>query len=1801
METELALLSASYSRLWKSIDSATQIPSNESIKSLSEDLDLYKSALLNPLYVFGPSESAASQVKSGLVVLEGVTNRLSAVFISEALQVSDSLKINQVLAVALLRDALQQLSKFQGKTQVEAAQIMYFHQRGSLLFSLLNLIKSCSSTVSISEDVRSIIKPFVSELIKDGLVKNLLSELKKFGENLDSTPVHLQSNRYEEQNLISECLFFIFYQWSPTYDQYLQVLDILQIKSSKERTSISNQLSSNRHFKTSYILLLTLICMLDPDQDNLLAQNKTEEMERFKGNGLEDFLNKFKQKLSEWKSNPTSDGYKNAVRLAWALFAASYEYENVHVEEELDLCTKGNVFEFLKNLVSDPIFNYESEHKEVYVGVLHKLNGLFFNFAIFYWDARERIPYFYSFLEYLSQLYPNQEEYSKDYWSFQTNNPTVWYSNPSPSPSSSFAAFPRYAMEKINPKDRNTTLLFVPLLKFFTAVSSGIQSSQLVYQFLVNSNHSVVNMRLFFQVLERYRDDFLPQGKPSGGRKDLSPEDTARVVAILKLLQGIITNSEENRLRILGNVDFPLLEILFQLINCPLPPLLKAELTNTIRSLAKSPEIVHTVWSLLEASQILPTVPQSKADGIKYELDEVESRNQEYYYSTSFSSLLFQLASFSIPRQLGLPYRNPGINPYVQFVRDSLLGGFDKRQYRIPSEKWVVAASALEFLHTVLDKYDVPNEDFIRMEVEVGGKPVRLEQSAGFILMDELLRGHSVLLSKIRFILEEGKRSLLDNRWQENGEYFERCVLLSLKMIETIFKKEEQYFEKLRLSNSPTPDAPLSQILLLNRNILVVIAQFVDYPLLDDIPLHSVRVIQQYCKRQSNLVDVLVDAGEEMNVLASYVTRLETEEQSEYVESDESKSIENRISEEGGLQTRRNRSIRLAIVRLILENLNSENGRSRRISYFLLGFNFQVPLYQNDLESSPIVSCLNVILDLLNSDSFSLREADLCEESYELIHSLCADPFTCPPVMDLLRSNRRDFFGRQLELLSQINQEEGLNVSQLRQRAWLLKTISLEIHLGKNPERLLSLLYEDDNSISSFIPSENLDRPNDFVLQLLEGCDTLITEPKAPTRSSFSFDSTVYFEEKGVKLVDIPSLYENLNNQRRQENGVAETEKVKEMRETLAYATDWNQFARTISAQQLAFEGWSQLIETSMARHFQYLRKKGREFVFFDIIESLLKKLNKEEVRLDLASSLSTTVLYVIAKIREGNLDRSYEDSSVQNERDLSLDQPVLILENIIRSAQRSASNFSVRGNLCSALINFLQFLEHPNKWNSGVAMSAELKEAAKRKIADNICSVLEEKADGLVRLICQDAAGSSRPLWTSIAYSTLDALLIYDRKSRYPNYLFQSGFMGHFLNEMKMKGDSLHLLLGEDANMAQQLVIYECKMSFLVHLAQSGEGARKLLELGIVPLLSSIQFIDRKPLDYVDDNEWLPTITERYSRLLFPILRVINDLQKSLTINRTLSAQVAEFVDSHSDMISNILQDQGSISYDSLQTLSMVVSIFQQLFQQGDSELNRKFMAKRESDLVKLLCKYTRKWQDRVVFVNSTNSSNGDSMDIDNNTGDDNQKVIPQSIKKAVNNLCQLIIGTLCVLVDSDRNAMPLSLFSSSIGTRSTADAGQPSLKNLVNFLENCVASYLNISREMSEHQSKLEDKSKFSGEEQTLLASALKNDVVTPQQRLSLAILRLSQLLEECSARQLQLFYMIENALYVLWKQLSVYIEAPKSKADDARNFKEQARDTLEPLLEDISDVDKQNDSKRSIAYILVRQIRTLLRETK
>ncbi|KAG4097647.1 hypothetical protein H8356DRAFT_1308894 [Neocallimastix lanati (nom. inval.)] len=493
-------------------------------------------------------------------------------------------------------------------------------------------------------------------------------------------------------------------------------------------------------------------------------------------------------------------------------------------------------------------------------------------------------------------------------------------------------------------------------------------------------------------------------------------------------------------------------------------------------------------------------------------------------------------------------------------------------------------------------------------------------------------------------------------------------------------------------------------------------------------------------------------------------------------------------------------SVRLAIIDLLLKNeISSKN--SPTLAHFLLGYDVKHSLCNSEI-SDPMVSttqiaCLHVILDLLRpiennlidnsinnnytslsfvSESSSsvenwintiepltIRHPVLSEMCYELIYHLCVNPNTSSTTMRYLRT-REDFFYRQIKSMpihfdipqipeysdKDINELQNLQpnmatlYAQIHQRAWLMKTIALELHTTttsgrrSQTQRLLQVLFDipqpgniqnqdmeytmDYNGFdySGYNKSKKVNGNNVYeqplvrMLEILNSLDSLIdnkffnmnelfsitfngdssvSEPFTEEElSNIDFSSCLIQNERGCFVYDLRRVYSLLVES--QEKGQINLF-IDDIKYVLQKILVINHSRELQHARAHYIEAWRQIMETTFLECYGLLNSDNRGALLYEFISSLLNKMAKE-ADINVTESLSKVVVALMSQLTRGTENKGLTsvDFSSSIKYELPIDVLCVILRGILSTISQPGILATTRGFLYTVLLNYLEFTD---------------------------------------------------------------------------------------------------------------------------------------------------------------------------------------------------------------------------------------------------------------------------------------------------------------------------------------------------------------------------------------------------------------------------------------------------------------------------------------------------------------------------
>ncbi|RCI04294.1 hypothetical protein CU098_003252 [Rhizopus stolonifer] len=373
-------------------------------------------------------------------------------------------------------------------------------------------------------------------------------------------------------------------------------------------------------------------------------------------------------------------------------------------------------------------------------------------------------------------------------------------------------------------------------------------------------------------------------------------------------------------------------------------------------------------------------------------------------------------------------------------------------------------------------------------------------------------------------------------------------------------------------------------------------------------------------------------------------------------------------------------STRIAILDMILSCMQDDR-KSPNLAEFLLGYDVseivsrgaQYKSIPTSIEQNPQLACLFSILNMLRaSDDQELREDDafvvrihplLAEKCYQLLYHLCCKKTTSTATLHYLRTNGDNFLLNRLKAISPRIEDHLIELepcfsgvvksmtrnevqtdfitlkSTLDQRTWLLKLITLELHIRKatGTAPLLDLLYgykhtTADNSVNSetglseLMRSMNLQMNADYqqpkwnLLEFINSLEFIWVDSQLcsdPVEANYykGFNAKDY-EAKDTHLYDIRSVYKYL---RHTQKNIVET---MNQEENTAVEQEMGQILQSLMAQNRArqvassllrcLETWEQLIEITLFDCLDSFTLDIREKIVNDVLSMIWAKLEDD-------------------------------------------------------------------------------------------------------------------------------------------------------------------------------------------------------------------------------------------------------------------------------------------------------------------------------------------------------------------------------------------------------------------------------------------------------------------------------------------------------------------------------------------------------------------------------------------------------------
>ncbi|PFH47615.1 hypothetical protein AMATHDRAFT_67405 [Amanita thiersii Skay4041] len=378
----------------------------------------------------------------------------------------------------------------------------------------------------------------------------------------------------------------------------------------------------------------------------------------------------------------------------------------------------------------------------------------------------------------------------------------------------------------------------------------------------------------------------------------------------------------------------------------------------------------------------------------------------------------------------------------------------------------------------------------------------------------------------------------------------------------------------------------------------------------------------------------------------------------------------------------------------------------------------------------------------------------------------------------------------------------------------------------------------------------------------------------------------------------------------------------------------------------ISYQAWRRLLEMALTKCFDRMPHDRRENMLFDLLHVLPLAIQSPNIEEPTAVLLAETILTSITKLRE---DRRYQvilqSAGGEDSNSLPAERLYAILRAILQGVIENNRVELVRGNLYAALINYVHLITSRtpsenatvkktngipvslsssmvkedfmfNSNQSLVSLTGPQKSSAPSLEAGSL-SLIKNVMERLVTTIARDAIDGTE-VWRTIAFMLLDALAQVsgsEKQHALLTALARHGILSNFVRGIKESDARLQSVLKPDPDDLNPLYVYEAKMSFFIRLAQTRNGAERLLEAQLLQILARCDYLDATPeadQAFMDRDSFLPSAILRYHQLLMPALQLV-DVMLAMLGNKhaTVMNQALEFLTSHSDTIVILLKNE--------------------------------------------------------------------------------------------------------------------------------------------------------------------------------------------------------------------------------------------------------------------------------------------------
>uniref|UniRef100_A0A4W6C0K7 Nucleoporin 205 n=1 Tax=Lates calcarifer TaxID=8187 RepID=A0A4W6C0K7_LATCA len=1841
--------------LWETVDGAVLRRQPESVHLLDLQLKKHKPSFLSLFK--NPPKSAEQREKVRKASTEGIaiqgqqgSRLLPEQLLTEAFILSDLFDIGELAALELLLAGEQQQPHFPGLTRGLVAVLLYWDGKLCVANSLRTLIQSRHGktfTLDLSGELVAFTTRFTDELMSQGLTKRILTLVSEISVTREFERLQKErglGNLLYCRQALADSLFSWTCQSPLSKDDTLALIGHLETVTAQADGSLDS---------VNMALVMALLYCLDVSFIEQGTEDREDLLQALPLLTERQYVAAVHSRLMDGQSWKLP-GLQAVCRLAWALSLrvlsqlpqGSALVEFTEADEALaDQALLGDVFLFMKEgMLGCETFAQE----EFYIRRLHSLITDFLALMPMKVKqlrnrADEDARLVHMSLQMDSEL-PSSlrkdldhlmiligEFYSRDPFGLELGL-EFWCPTESLQHTSLQGSYLGMALQRPPHKqvvlskfvrqmgDLLPSTLYISYLRMLKGLANGPQCAHYCFSLLKTNgathsdniqgvSGSPVSWEHFFHSLMLYHENLrrdLPNPDAAHYRhpplRGITQRELEGLTSFLQLLTTIITWSENARLALCEHPQWTPVVVMLGLLQCSVPPVLKAELLHCLAAFGKSPEIAASLWQSLEYTQILQTVRapgQRQAAGIEVELNEIESSCEEYPLTRGFCHLISTLVESSLPVNLGAGLRVPGFQPYLNFLRDSVFLPFPTRAYRRPAEKWEVADSALEVFHKLLRDYEPQPSDFVQEMVELQGEQVPAHKPPGHSIMFHLLND-SPMLALCLSLLEEGVRQLDTYAPFPGKKHLESAVLHCLCLLDLALQKEVVFMDLLRESQASLLVSPLEQLLqgvspqTRRADHIVSIARYLYHSSSNpEAAFQSAKILRRianYPNIQIRLVgDFTHDQAVSDKLMAGFVECLDNEEAEEGAEKGDDSDQQKKVA-------RIRHETQIHILNLLITSLEL---KTPNLALYLLGYEVKKPVSSTNLQDPGVLgcprSCLHAILSLLQRGTekrsgpvLTQQAPHLAELCYQVIYQLCACPDTSGPTMRYLRTSQ-DFLFSHLQHLPFILPSN--QIAALSQMSWLMKTAAIELRVTSlnrqrsHTQRLVSLLLDDQphtqhtadgesgmeeetRSVSGFLHFDTVSKVRRKLLSVLDAIDFSQDMPELLQLDFFErtqieqvISNCEHVNEQGHTVCNVKLLHRVLVAEVNALQGMAAIGQrpllMEEVNSILQQVVDRNRVRRSLSAKRHALQSWRSLVETLLtACPADLIPADDRQLIIRDLLLDLHDKVLSEDAAGELMPIVAGAVFTLTAHLSQSVLSEQQQGVGLEASSgfaSIANSALHLILRKLLDFILCTGGGYQrLRAHLYGSLLYYLQIAqkpEEPDTLQTG-AMWERLTapEDGFSKLQRENLAIIESYGKSLMEVVCRDAC-DGHEISRMLALAVLDRILSIDRQNQWLVYVCNSGYLRSLVESLRQDDAALQSLLTPQPPLLKPLYIYESKMALLTRVAKTGQGAVELLRCGLVAQLMECQVFDMVPDSDAhrvmrDPSGFIPSPMDRYRQILLPTLRLFQVILTSTTMNHQQgAAQVLQWLIVHADTIQALLRCH-ELSMGALQELSLLTGIISKTALPGVLEMGGEVNSAALMEFQGHINRFQRLCLSLLsCLVGSERERLLKQAEIsapgDSAERREEMEVAMQQVCANIMEYCQTLL-----LQSSTQAQFSICLFSPS-----GSEPAAPSLGLVLYLLKNSAADFFRFHQSHRQSLSKLQSLDQLPPEELKELCQGLVSgpggvEKISSVQRSLLAKRRLVQLINNRAKLLALCSYVIETCLFVLWRHLEYYL---------------------------------------------------------